>query len=252
MATSYRFQRAGEESEPVDFRELVQLVRDEALLADDLVIADWQTEWGPAAEIVGLFHTAGRDDVLEKWEQEQREKKRRELLEASEDGFEIESLLKNEESLLNHSDSLTRLEQAEAKRLETLRQQRDTEQSELNDLKNVQQAVGSALSEFDERERRRQQKSIISFLTVGTLQSMFRMAMALGVANLVTYLVFSWSQTELQRFPDKRSTSKEMKVFPIYGKCSESEYFFLMCDTMIVAGIAGYGLARGLEFFVDD
>ncbi|MBT5018311.1 MAG: hypothetical protein HON04_06150 [Planctomicrobium sp.] len=252
MATSYRFQRAGEESEPVDFRKLVQLVRNEVLLADDLVIADWQNEWGPAAEVVGLFHTAGRDDVLKRWEQEQREKKRRELLDAGEDGIEIESLLKNEDSLHKHSDSLARLEQAEAERLEALRQRRDTDQLEVNDQKNVQAAVGSALSEFDERERRRQQKSIISFLTVGTLQSMFRMAMALGVANLVTYLVFSWSQTELQKFPDKRSTSKEMKVFPIYGKCSDAEYLFLMFDTMIVAGIAGYGLARGLELFVDD
>ncbi len=209
-----------------------------------------------AAEVVGLFHTAGRDDVLEKWKREQKERRRRELLESEEeeglDLDQLEILLNAESSLESRDDALARLEQAEAEQLEKLRQLRTLSQEESSDHENVNQTIDAALLEREEREQRRQQKSIISFLTVGTLQSMFRIAMAVGVANLVTFLVFSWANTEMQKYPDIRTTSAEMKVFPLYGKCSETEFLFLMFDTMIVSGIAGYGLARGLEFFVDD
>ena len=72
MAVQYHYQKRGKVFGPVSFRELVSLVRDAELSTDDLVQADWEKRWIPAATVVGLFHMAGRDDVLMEWEMERR------------------------------------------------------------------------------------------------------------------------------------------------------------------------------------
>jgi hypothetical protein len=82
----YEYQITGSLPIAIEFHDLVKLVRDGELTAGDLVKAEWETEWHPAAEVVGLFHMAGRDDVLAIWEEEQREKERQRLAEAGRSG----------------------------------------------------------------------------------------------------------------------------------------------------------------------
>jgi hypothetical protein len=60
MATQWYYQEAGEERGPVAFRELVALVRSQAITETDLVRSSWKSEWQPADTVVGLFHMAGR------------------------------------------------------------------------------------------------------------------------------------------------------------------------------------------------
>ena len=76
MAVQYYYQVAEAEHGPVSFKELVRLVSDGDVTVNDPVKADWQADWQPAAEVVGLFHMAGRQDVLEIWEAEEREQAR--------------------------------------------------------------------------------------------------------------------------------------------------------------------------------
>lgn len=255
MATSYHYRSSSvKEAGPVSFRELVRLVRDDALRADDLVKADWETEWRPAAEVVGLFHTAGRADVLERWEQEQIEKQRQldAVTNSESETAEFEELLATQGDFPDRGAIFDRLEQLEQERLDRLRAEQAHGKPESKTQQQIDFLIQSASLEREELERKRNQKSIISCFTVGTMQAMFRIAMAIAVSNLTTYLVFLWSQREMQRFPDLRSSPDQTRVFPIYGKCSEFEFLFLMFDTVIISAIAGYGLARLLEFFVDE
>jgi hypothetical protein len=68
MATQWYYQEAGEERGPVPFRELVELVRAEAISETDLVRSSWKSEWQPAHSVVGLFHMAGRSAAeLAQW-----------------------------------------------------------------------------------------------------------------------------------------------------------------------------------------
>ena len=70
MATAWMYRSGQETCGPVPFRDLVRLVRGESLAADNLVKADWEEAWRPAATVVGLFKMAGREDVLARWEAE--------------------------------------------------------------------------------------------------------------------------------------------------------------------------------------
>jgi hypothetical protein len=60
MATQWYYRDAGEERGPVAFRELVELVRSQAITETDLVRSSWHSEWQPAHSVVGLFYMAGR------------------------------------------------------------------------------------------------------------------------------------------------------------------------------------------------
>src|SRR5437870_321391 len=58
MASQYFIQRAGEESGPFGFKELVTFVRDGKLVHSDQVRFSWTHDWQRADSLVGLFHMA--------------------------------------------------------------------------------------------------------------------------------------------------------------------------------------------------
>ena len=72
MATAWHYQSTTASDGPVSFQALVQLVRNGDLTTGDLVREEWNDDWRPAALAVGLFHMAGREDLVEQWEAEQR------------------------------------------------------------------------------------------------------------------------------------------------------------------------------------
>ena len=50
-------------AETLAFGELVALARSGGLSEDDLVKAEWDTEWRPAHTVVGLFYRVRRSEV---------------------------------------------------------------------------------------------------------------------------------------------------------------------------------------------
>jgi len=78
------------------------------------------------------------------------------------------------------------------------------------------------------------------------LHYLFRFGCALIGANLAGYWVLNWSQTESQRFPSGNPQAIEY-FFPGFGHCEPVEYFFLLADAMLLAGVAAYFVAWWLE-----
>lgn len=68
MATKWFYRHSHHVEGPVPFADLVMKVRQHQLQADDLVREDWNSEWRPAALAVGLFHMAGRAELVIEWE----------------------------------------------------------------------------------------------------------------------------------------------------------------------------------------
>lgn len=82
MAVEFQYLLANQICGPCSFENLVVLVRDGVLSADDLVKPSSDDRWVPAATIYGLFHMAGRQFVLTQWEQK---------LQRDEDALEYDS-----------------------------------------------------------------------------------------------------------------------------------------------------------------
>lgn len=61
MASNWFYKQDDQEQGPCTFRDLVEMVREEQLVADDLVRPHYMREWQRADSIVGLFHMARRD-----------------------------------------------------------------------------------------------------------------------------------------------------------------------------------------------
>lgn len=258
MASSFRYLQAGKQHGPVSFRELVQLVRSELIQPDDLVMADWQSEWKPAVELVGLFHTAGRDDVLIKWEAEQREQQRR-LIELTGETTELSGETIDE--LLFASEQVQRASLATYSGPTDHHQghhetSRFGQQEERGGLSNEMEAtIRDALAATENKRspwNHPLTDAATSILSRLSLNHLFRCGMALVAANFAAIAVYSWSETELLRHPDRGITEEAVRIFPVYGRCSDVEYVFLMVDLMLVAGLIGYGMARILELFSDD
>jgi hypothetical protein len=255
MATTYHYRLFETELGPVGFRELVHMVRDGTLGADDLVKADWEADWHPAADVVGLFHMAGRADVLAKWEAETR------LQVNAADGVGLDEMPERTESV--EAEIETPWER-DLRDIQSRRELADAEKSEAEmgdvDAAHTQQEIRDTISEavveFERREaagrpgriRRWKEAAFSSSM----MHSIFRWGMAFAAANLIAVGIFSWSEKEALRYPERQQAAVQQQVFPVWGKCSSGEYLLMVAHAMILAGAIGYGTARGLESFCDD
>lgn len=81
---------------------------------------------------------------------------------------------------------------------------------------------------------------------------MFRFGAAILAGNLAAAGILAWSETEAQRFPATNAEKASEMVFPFWGACSESEYYFLLFDAAIFTAVIGYVGATQLERMADD
>ncbi|MFV0445930.1 MAG: GYF domain-containing protein [Planctomycetaceae bacterium] len=251
MATLWHCRRLNTELGPVGFHEMVKLVRAEQLSADDLVREEWNPEWRPAASAVGLFHMAGRQDLVDKWESEQEELRRQE--EAARLAAEATATEDDEPAWQK------RLRDVEAERVALEGEQRAEREAELaaNATRTeIDETLAAALAEIEEREKALQpsrwQRLWGAFANPETASLAFRWLPTLAVPNLIAWQILQWSEVEAQRFPDRQSLSTGMRHFPVWSECDSGMYFFLLFDVMIVGGIAAYCIARILESVADD
>lgn len=252
VATSYYYRLFDTEFGPVGFRDMVDLVREGQIGADDLTRADWEQEWRPAAEVVGLFHMAGREDLLAAWQAE------RERLRAIAKADQATPGLSLKDESADNDDQLPGWQ----RRLLDIRA-RNAQQAELaerasHDARSPSQlnaAIAAAASELDGRDSKR--RRWLRWKTerngpVTQAHLALRWGLTMVTANVVAFSILHWSASEERRFPVRNpQTSARVQIFPMWGNCTPEEYAFLLVDVMVVAGIAGYGTARVLELQTD-
>jgi hypothetical protein len=262
MATRWHYQRLNVELGPVGFDELVRLVRAEGLGADDLVREEWNSEWRPAALAVGLFHMAGRQDLFDKWEAEQEERRR-----AEEEARQAEEAARGAaeargEGIDFDPDEpawMRRLREVEAQRRAQEVDERAAREEELLATKlsiDIDEATAAALAELEAREQAVQPTRLARwvgrFASPATLHRVFRWGLTLVVPNVAAAAILSWSEVEAQRYPSRAAAAAETRVFPIWGACDQQMYYFLLFDTMLFVGVAAYLVARLLESLTED
>ncbi|MCA9080898.1 MAG: DUF4339 domain-containing protein [Planctomycetaceae bacterium] len=253
MASQYYYQFDAETHGPVAFQELIHLVRDERLNADSLVRDDWQEEWIPAAKVVGLFHMAGRPDLLAKWEAEQR-RKQAEALAAESTSFSTDDL----DDLLNTAASLPDETSPPdwQRRLEEVGRSASVGMGDSDTGATDQpSALGRLIDEIEEAaaEQEPRRPGLLQTLFQSlTLSRLFRWGLAILVANLTGAALIAWTRRELLRFPSPLIKLQGGYVFPFWGPCTIQEYGFLLIDSMLLAGLIAYGLAMLLESMTSD
>jgi hypothetical protein len=243
MAALWHYQRLGSESEPIRFHDLVALVRTEQLAADDLVREDWNPEWRPAALAVGLFHMAGREDLVARWEAEQAELRRRAEEELAAAQARDQQWSDEEfEAGAEFADGAMSEEERELVAQAT--------RSEID------ATLAAALAEVEARERAleptRWQRLRQSLASPALAQGLLHWLPTLALPNLLAWWILRWSNLELQRFPTHASLTSANRPFPLWGTCDPSTYFFLLFDVMIFAGAATYLAVRLAERYADD
>lgn len=267
MASKYYYRRLEIEAGPVGFRDLVSLVRDGELVADDGVRPEWEEDWQPAASIVGLFHMAKRADALAQWETEQAAKADvaaaaepavRDFEPPAENNFD--DILSAAEEVPSEAASVPSW-QRRLQEIMTLRFLREKDESDAKSQAAIsgarlQNAISSAVEALDRNEVNRRpgriQRGLEVLRSPKVLHGFFRIALALVAANCAAIAAASWSEAEAQRYPSKQQPAVEQRRFPLWGECSEFEYQFLLADVMVVAGALGYCGARLLESMADD
>lgn len=275
MATRWRYRLSGREFGPVAFRELVSLVRNGTLRPDDLVRGEWEDDWHPAATVVGLFHMAQREDVWEQWQAEALQKSadesgahdEHELAESvSQAGKENvdqgggDSLPADLEGSMPPQPSwLRRLREVTSRRSAAASARRDVQRLEADARRlerQIQDATSAAVARSERRRASRPfqqwQQALSSRFSPNTLRAVFRLAMALVVANLTAWGILSWSTAQSQRFPDPQALAQGVRQFPLWGACQPSEFLFLLLDAIAISGLLGYISARALESLTDE
>jgi len=243
----YQYQLLEQVLGPVSMPELVRLVQSDTLTADDLVKADYDDEWIPAAAVVGLFHMAGRDDILKVWEEEQRLK-----LEAEMDTSQFPD---TDEDLDGEEmpEWKRRMAAVEAERIAREREL-EAELKEERDAEKLSETLASTISEADQaaadKEARRKNSLLYRLSASIWLRQLFRLSIAALMAYLVLTAIWKWNMLEAQRFPI-RGVETLPNTFPLWGICSSKTFQMLMIDTGIVSGILGYGIAVGIERYTD-
>lgn len=245
MATAYFYRAADRVHGPVSFRELVRLVRDATIAAEDPVRADWEAEFHPAANVVGLFHMAGRQEILEAWEREQ----------AAANASLLTPLPMAPEAETAETATCSACE-CTAKAVTGV--DSNDEAATIPDHNDQMAAtISAALSEAE-----RQRFPAVSagwwpwvptrVNSPATIRGLFRWGMTLGAACLVAWGISNWSANELRRFPDPAQIAAGISVFPLWGACARTEYQLLLADTVILAGLLGYCGASLLEGLAED
>ncbi len=258
MKLTYQYRFEDEVSEPVEFPVLVQMVRDGKLVADDLVKPEWKTDWHPAIELVGLFHMAGRKDAIQKWEAEQAEKLRLEAEQASEE-YNHESgelFIDDLNEMLDTAEDFLDLENdardSQAREKESEKELALTARITKRISNTIAEAMGIASKRDSDKERLSVGQRVSSYFGDDVLHKVFRWGTTLAAANLTVYAILSWSETELQRFPDQQILKLGGNIFPFWGWCSSNEYLLLLINTTLVCGLLTYFGAMKLESLADD
>lgn len=258
MKLTYQYRFEDEISEPVEFPVLVQMVRDEKLLAGDLVKPEWKTDWHPAIELVGLFYMAGRNDAIQKWEEEQAEKSRLEAKQANEEDDELEGVICIDDlgEMLDTADDFLDLENdakdSQGQEKEFEKELAFTARLTRRISHTIAEAMGIASKQDSEQERLSVSQRISSSFGDNILHKVFRWGTTLAAANLTVFAILSWSKMELQRFPDQQILKLGGKIFPFWGWCSPNEYILLLINTTLVCGLLAYFGAMMLESFAED
>lgn len=248
MASQWYFQRLSVELGPVGFDELIRMVRVKELGADDLVREDWNSEWRPAALAIGLFHMAGRKDLLAKWEAEQEELRRQE----EEARAAAERALEEEQEEASWE---RRLREVEAERLEQEAERAEELLASRMEIQ-IDEATAAALAEIEARERElepgRWGRLWQRLTSSEALRRGYRWGVAIVVPNIVAATILQWSHETAQRLPDRKAIAAGLKAFPLWGLCDPPMYFFLLFDVMLFTGVAAYFVARILESLAED
>jgi len=260
---------------------LVQLVRADELGADDLVKADWEEVWRPAATVVGLFKMAGRADVLAKWEAEklaaEQAALREEAARLAAGSAGVNENTAGEDLSLATADDLNLLlglvpaaSNIDPGVLSPEGQREDALEGAASSSVNGDQLVGvtsgvsrmmqlvidAAMAEAESKEasrERAQRPSIWSrFHFPGLGAGALRWGGALLFANLTAIGILSWSELQAQRFPERSVSETQAEIFPFWGRCSSRQYAFLLTDAIVLAGFCGYLAARYVERHADD
>lgn len=252
MATRWYYRLSGRDFGPVEFRELVGLVREGAVRPDDPVRGQWEPEWHPAGSTPGLFHMAKRDDVWEEWQAEELRKA----------GIAVEP---GDESAVATADADVAEnpqspEPSWLQRLRMVTSRRTAEEKEkAKELSLQSQMKGAASAALDKMDRRRQATRIellrrraATWFAPSTLHFSFRFGMAAIAANAVAFGILSWSESQALRYPDPEVLSQGVRNFPLWGACKPGEFMFLVVDAMLAGGLLGYFAAKGLEAMADD
>jgi len=254
--------------DPIEFRDLVRMVRSGTVDADQMVREE-HGDWQYAGEVIGLFHLAGRTDVLELWEEERRQKEELQRKAKMVAGFDGDMSLDDMESLLAHADGLADEEEEPAwqKRLREVEAQRaaanaelaaanadESETARIQALKDkaIQDAMAATDGRYVKSRVARAWQDFSALFSSHTLHLMFRFGAAILVGNLAAAGILSWSETETQRFPTTNAEKASEMIFPFWGSCSEGEYYFLLFDAAILTAVIGYVGATQLERTADD
>ena len=270
MASQWYWRNEQIANGPVSFRELVTMVRDEVVGEDDLVRPHYSLDWQAAASVVGLFHMAGRGDVLARWEEERRQEERARLesltaAERSDFGnasislSDIEEMLSCAESLSNLDSEepawRRRLDEVDAERLLDEGERREELAGErFQQLKG--DAIAAAIANLDLKEaslrKRRRGDSWSGWGSRETFQRGLPWGLSFAAANLMALGILSWSDTEALRYPLEIGGAEHLQIFPIWGECSAGVYAFLLLDSVLFAGIAGYAGSQLLVSMTDE
>ncbi len=262
MSVEYQFQKEGRVSGPVTFRDLVRKVRTGNLNVDDLVKSDWEDHWMPAAAVVGLFHMAGRDDVLARWEAEQQS-----TVDSLQLSAASHSTNSPQESLAQPdwgAKAMELQEQELDEQIEEFKRRQEDRRSEvsyatLHNSQKLANHISAATTAVDLRKKRGTSSKTVMFFTFlqsfshdETLHRWFRWGITFIVANVVGIEIVRRSLAQMRQFPQSGLQPSIPTSFPFWGECSPTLFFILLVDVMLLAGVLGYWGARSVEQLVDE
>lgn len=239
-----------EEIGPIDFRELVEHVREKKVDRDLKVYSVGQKTWMWASDVPGLFYMAMRPETRGMFDDLKDDAAR---LGFSDD--ELGELLEQAEEAgeaLDEPSWQKRLREVARQRGLEAAEKREREKAE-RDARRIEKGIGQAtedaLEQYNVKEQQREKRQRVREF-VGHLYSTesvgqgFAYLSAFAVANLTAFGILNWTQTELQKYPDRRGLAQATQIFPVWGECTQMEYSLLLLPTMIVAAIAAYTVAR--------
>ncbi|MEZ6061273.1 MAG: DUF4339 domain-containing protein [Planctomycetaceae bacterium] len=254
---TYRYRHSGLECGPVSFRELVLLVAGGELGPDDKVRTDEDRDWKHAIEVPGLFHMAGLADVVEAWTAE-RSGSHPDRACPSEvlDRWADSRAMEPETTRQPHVQACPH-EHGSAESLTESDSESDSTDHPKHPDSMVAAVAAETLESIDHRVSSRLRRTrffdwIERAFSGANQWLLLRILSVLLAANVAAFGLLKWSETEAQRHPDESQLTSGMRNFPLFGKCSAGQFFFLTVNSMLLAGAAGFAAARGLEAIADD
>lgn len=258
MPTYWKYNSApDEEIGPIDFRELVDHVREKKVDRDLKVFSVGQKKWMYASDVPGLFYMAMRPETRGMFDDLKDD--------AVELGFtedELGQLLEQADEAGEELDEPSwqkRLREVARQRLLEAAEKRKAERAERTARqleRGINQATEDALTRLDSieehHERRRRVREFFSQLfSHEQVGQVFAYCCAFAVANLTAFGILNWTQTELQKYPDRRGSAQSAQIFPVWGECTQMEYLLLLLPTMIITAMVAYAAARIIVAMTD-